>query len=74
MKPAHTPQLRDTQEAFDSVAVDYEGPRGNNVLIQEMRHEMWRWLDVSENDTADQRPRGTRELDRSGPDDRSGCS
>jgi hypothetical protein len=31
MKPAHTPQLRDTQEAFDSVAVDYDGPRGNNV-------------------------------------------
>lgn len=47
MKPAHTPQLRDTQEAFDSVAVDYDGPRGNNVLIQEMRHEMWRWLDAT---------------------------
>lgn len=47
MKPAHTPQLRDTQEAFDSVAVDYDGPRGNNVLIQEMRREMWRWLDAT---------------------------
>jgi ubiquinone/menaquinone biosynthesis C-methylase UbiE len=40
--PAH---LRDTQEAFDSVAADYDGPRGNNSLIQDMRDEMWRWLD-----------------------------
>jgi 2-polyprenyl-3-methyl-5-hydroxy-6-metoxy-1,4-benzoquinol methylase len=38
-------RLRDTQAAFDSVAADYDGPRGNNALIQEMRHEMWRWLD-----------------------------
>jgi ubiquinone/menaquinone biosynthesis C-methylase UbiE len=47
MKPAHTRQLRDTQEAFDSVATDYDGPRGNNVLIQETRREMWRWLDAT---------------------------
>jgi 2-polyprenyl-3-methyl-5-hydroxy-6-metoxy-1,4-benzoquinol methylase len=40
------PQLRDTQDAFDSVAADYDGPRGNNALIQEMRTEMWRWLDT----------------------------
>jgi ubiquinone/menaquinone biosynthesis C-methylase UbiE len=39
--------LRDTQEAFDSVAADYDGPRGNNVLIQDMRQEMWRWLDAT---------------------------
>ena len=38
-------QLRETQEAFDSVAADYDGPRGNNALIQDMRVEMWRWLD-----------------------------
>jgi ubiquinone/menaquinone biosynthesis C-methylase UbiE len=38
-------QLRDTQDAFDSVAVDYDGSRGNNALIQDMRDEMWRWLD-----------------------------
>jgi ubiquinone/menaquinone biosynthesis C-methylase UbiE len=38
-------QLRDTQDAFDSVAADYDGPRGNNSLIQDMRDEMWRWLD-----------------------------
>ena len=38
-------ELRDTQEAFDSVAEDYDGPRGNNSLIQDMRDEMWRWLD-----------------------------
>src|SRR5208282_69259 len=37
-------QLRDTQDAFDSVAADYDGPRGNNPLIQDMREEMWRWL------------------------------
>ena len=41
------PQLRDTQDAFDSVAVDYDGPRGNNLLIQDMRTEMWRWLDTT---------------------------
>jgi SAM-dependent methyltransferase len=40
-------QLRQTQDAFDSVAPDYDGPRGNNALIQEMRAEMWRWLDAS---------------------------
>ncbi len=40
-------QLRDTQEAFDSVAADYDGPRGNNELIQEMRGEMWRQLDAT---------------------------
>lgn len=40
-------QLRDTQDAFDSVAADYDGPRGNNTAIQDMRDEMWRWLDAS---------------------------
>ena len=34
-------QLLDTQRAFDSVAADYDGPRGNNVLIQRMRCAMW---------------------------------
>ena len=38
-------QLRDTQDAFDSVAADYDGPRGNNTLIQQMRTEMWKQLD-----------------------------
>jgi SAM-dependent methyltransferase len=38
-------RLRETQAAFDSVAADYDGPRGNNALIQDMRREMWRWLD-----------------------------
>src|SRR6201998_2740687 len=40
-------RLRETQDAFDSVAADYDGPRGNNDLIQEMRREMWRWLDAT---------------------------
>jgi len=44
---APPPQLRDTQEAFDSVAADYDGPRGNNDLIQEMRSEMWHCLDTT---------------------------
>jgi SAM-dependent methyltransferase len=38
-------RLRDTRDAFDSVAADYDGPRGNNALIQDMRAEMWRWLE-----------------------------
>ena len=37
-------RLRDTQAAFDSVAADYDGPRGNNELIQDMRRELWRWI------------------------------
>ncbi len=41
------PRLRETQDAFDSVAADYDGPRGNNLLIQDMRAEMWRWLDAT---------------------------
>src|ERR1700723_3532317 len=38
-------QLHETRDAFDSVAADYDGPRGNNALIQDMRSEMWRTLD-----------------------------
>jgi len=34
-------QLLDTQRAFDSVAPDYDGPRGNNALIQRMRVQLW---------------------------------
>jgi SAM-dependent methyltransferase len=48
--PASSPsalQLRDTRDAFDSVAADYDGPRGNNDLIQDMRSEMWKWLDAT---------------------------
>jgi len=40
-------RLLDTQQAFDSVAADYDGPRGNNTAIQDMRAEMWRWLEAS---------------------------
>jgi SAM-dependent methyltransferase len=40
-------RLRATRDAFDSVAGDYDGPRGNNALIQDMRREMWRWLDAT---------------------------
>ncbi len=39
--------LDDTRVAFDSVAAHYDGPSGNNELIQDMRREMWRWLDAS---------------------------
>lgn len=39
-------RLRDTRDAFDSVAADYDGDRGNNGAIQDMRAEMWRWLDA----------------------------
>src|SRR3546814_11775301 len=37
----NTVQLRETRHAFDSVAADYDGPRGNNVLIQRMRRTLW---------------------------------
>jgi SAM-dependent methyltransferase len=39
--------LDETRDAFDSVAADYDGPRGNNALIQDMRGEMWRTLDAT---------------------------
>ena len=40
-------RLDETRDAFDSVAADYDGPRGNNALIQDMRAEMWRTLDAT---------------------------
>lgn len=40
-------QLHETRDAFDSVAADYDGARGNNALIQDMRSEMWRMLDAT---------------------------
>ena len=49
-------QLLDTQRAFDSVAADYDGPRGNNALIQRMRETVWRVL-------AARFPAGARLLD-----------
>lgn len=39
-------RLQATRDAFDSVAPDYDGERGNNGAIQDMRAEMWRWLDA----------------------------
>ncbi len=36
------PRLLDTQRAFDSVAAVYDGPVGNNVLIQQLREKLWR--------------------------------
>jgi SAM-dependent methyltransferase len=44
--PSMLSRLQETREAFDSVAADYDGDRGNNAAIQAMRAEMWRWLDL----------------------------
>ncbi|WP_230474721.1 class I SAM-dependent methyltransferase [Dyella monticola] len=49
-------QLLDTQRAFDSVAADYDGPRGNNELIQRMRLTLW-------NTVRSELPAGSRLLD-----------
>jgi len=38
-------RLLQTRAAFDSVAADYDGPRGNNELIQDMRTQVWHALD-----------------------------
>ena len=51
-----TQRFLETQRAFDSVAPDYDGPRGNNRLIQAMRTNLWR---VVENVV----PLGSRLLD-----------
>lgn len=37
--------LADTQAAFDSVAANYDGPRGNNLLVQRMREQTWRTIE-----------------------------
>jgi SAM-dependent methyltransferase len=42
--PSVDSHLQDTRRAFDSAAADYDGPRGNNALIQRMRGAMWRTL------------------------------
>lgn len=44
--PSMLSRLHETREAFDSVAADYDGDRGNNAAIRDMRAEMWRWLDA----------------------------
>ena len=49
-------RLDDTRRAFDSVAADYDGPTGNNALIQRMRARMWRALTATF-------PAGSRLLD-----------
>jgi SAM-dependent methyltransferase len=38
-------RLHDTAVAFDSVAPTYDGPQGNNHLIQRMRDIVWRQID-----------------------------
>ncbi len=45
--PSTLSRLRETQRAFDSVAPDYDGARGNNASIQDMRAAMWRTLDAT---------------------------
>ncbi|MGH8146798.1 MAG: class I SAM-dependent methyltransferase [Rhodanobacteraceae bacterium] len=40
-EPPIETQLLETRRAFDSVAADYDGPRGNNELIQRMRRAVW---------------------------------
>lgn len=36
--------LLDTQLAFDNVANDYDGSRGNNALVQQMRRTTWKTI------------------------------
>jgi ubiquinone/menaquinone biosynthesis C-methylase UbiE len=49
-------RLHETQLAFDSVAADYDGPRGNNELIQRMRQTLWSTV-------REELPAGSRLLD-----------
>jgi SAM-dependent methyltransferase len=48
--------LLDTRQAFDSVAADYDGPLGNNALVQRMREALWRTVTL-------RLPKGARLLD-----------
>ena len=49
-------RLQATRRAFDSVAAEYDGPTGNNVLVQRMRRQLWRTVE-------DLFPPGARLLD-----------
>ncbi len=40
--PDNAARLLDNRRAFDSVASDYDGPLGNNSLVQHMRSALWR--------------------------------
>jgi ubiquinone/menaquinone biosynthesis C-methylase UbiE len=40
-------RLAETQRAFDGVASEYDGPLGNNALVQHMRAELWRSVATS---------------------------
>jgi SAM-dependent methyltransferase len=40
--PTADQRYEDTVQAFDSVAPDYDGPLGNNALVQHMRESLWR--------------------------------
>src|SRR5947209_3695150 len=40
-------RLIDTQRAFDRVAGEYDGPSGNNEIIQRMRAHMWQTLTLA---------------------------
>jgi SAM-dependent methyltransferase len=37
-------RYQETRQAFDSVAIEYDGPGGNNLLVQQMRSVLWRSL------------------------------
>lgn len=54
--PSLAERLDDTATAFDSVAATYDGPQGNNDLIQRMRDIVWRTIDTHV-------PAGSRVLD-----------
>jgi SAM-dependent methyltransferase len=49
-------QFLATRRAFDSVAADYDGPQGNNVLIQKMRTQVMETIEQTF-------PRGARLID-----------
>ncbi len=45
MTPPISDQLAETAAAFDSVAPTYDGPQGNNPLIQRMRDIVWQRIE-----------------------------
>ncbi|HVC34765.1 MAG TPA: class I SAM-dependent methyltransferase, partial [Chloroflexota bacterium] len=40
-------RLAENRRAFDGVAADYDGPLGNNLLIQRMRLRLWQTIEAS---------------------------
>ena len=57
--PTRSKQWEDICRAFDRVAKEYDGPLGNNAIVQQFRQRLWQTVELRV-------PRGSRLLDLGG--------